>query len=228
MNNILGRSAHAVSPREQAQSWCYASLTRQTVVLLATLCTLVLLSPTACSWMRHARDTTPAARQLAEVERRQEAPDTANFAICAIVRVASDDPQWVDGRAEDVHEVRHRPAWLLTPVSRSQNSTCASASPSQQLRQSGAQVLIATTAEHLRHSPASVSPVRAVAGAPQSSRRWPHLPHRPSQRREPPGSWPVAVIASHGLYSDRIRGIRPATMTSLCLSLPTFQVLEGA
>ncbi len=170
MNNILGRSAHAVSPREQAQSWCYVSPTRQTVVLLVTLCTLGLLAPTACSWVQHARDTTPAPRQLAEVERRQEAPDTATFAICAIVRVASDDPQWVDGRAEDVHEARNRPAWVLETVTTSQNSTCASvctdASPSQQLRQSGAQLLTVTTAEHLRLSPASVSPLHAVAGAP--------------------------------------------------------------
>ena len=107
MNNILGRSANAVSAREQAQAWCSVSLKCQTVAVLTALCTLVLLLPTACSWLQHAGDTAPAVVQLVEVEQRQPAPDSATFAICVMMRVASDDPQWVDGRAEDVHEVRH-------------------------------------------------------------------------------------------------------------------------
>ena len=107
MHDILGRSADAVSARGQATSWCYVSLTRRTVVAVVTLCLLVLLLPTACSWVQHARHATPAVAELVVAEQSQPAPDNAPFAICVMMRVASDDPQWVDGRAEDVHEVRN-------------------------------------------------------------------------------------------------------------------------
>ena len=111
MNNILGRSANAVTAREQANVWCYLSLTRRTVVVLITLCSLVVLLPTACSWLHHARTTMPAvAAQLVESETRPQEPDSATFAVCVMMRVAADDPQWVDGRAEDVHEVRDEAA----------------------------------------------------------------------------------------------------------------------
>ena len=103
MNDILGRSGDTA--RGQATSWCHWSLTRRTLVALVTLCLLVLLLPTACSRAQHARHATPAVAQLVEVQREQQAPDDATFAICVMMRVASDDPQWVDGRAEDVHEV---------------------------------------------------------------------------------------------------------------------------
>ena len=90
--------------RGQAESRLLGSLTRSTVVFLTVLCAVALLVPTAVSWSRHAGCSLHAAAQL-DADYAQESPDNATLAICAIMKVPSDDPQWLDGRPEDVFEV---------------------------------------------------------------------------------------------------------------------------
>ncbi len=43
---------------------------------------------------------------LAEHKLSADAPDDAIVAVCTTVKIAGDDPQWVNGHAEDLHEVR--------------------------------------------------------------------------------------------------------------------------
>ena len=104
---------------EHEDRWPWNSLSRSTAGVLATLCVLTfLVLPAAVSWQQqqqragcHAqRPAVAAARGGANAAAawRREDPDNATFAICVMMRVAADDPQWVDGRAEDVHEARTR------------------------------------------------------------------------------------------------------------------------
>ncbi len=100
-------------PLEHGDPWPWDSLSRSTAAVLGTLCALTfLVLPAAVSWQQqqragcHAR--RPAVSQGPDAAWRREAPDNATFAICVMMRVAADDPQWVDGRAEDVHEARAR------------------------------------------------------------------------------------------------------------------------
>ena len=39
-------------------------------------------------------------------QKHREHPDNATVAACTIIRIHEDDPQWVDGHAEDLHEVQ--------------------------------------------------------------------------------------------------------------------------
>ena len=105
-------SCTSVPALEHADSWPWDSLSRSTAAVLATLCALTfLLLPAAVSWQRQQQARCgghqyPAARlDEAAARRETELPDNATFAICVIMNVPADDPQWVDGRAEDVHEV---------------------------------------------------------------------------------------------------------------------------
>ena len=102
-------------------------------------------APSASSKLLHAVDVIPvsarpaaadmAARLLAaEIPRASanprgaavmgpafEPPGHATVAICLVTRIDADDPQWVDGRAEDLHEARGllpNPStrWQLAPL----------------------------------------------------------------------------------------------------------------
>ena len=76
----------------------------------AVLCALVLWRARTSPWQRgghwersgRAKEESPQATQ----RMLAEAPDDAVVAVCTMVKIAGDDPQWVDGRAEDLHEVR--------------------------------------------------------------------------------------------------------------------------
>ncbi len=119
-----GLSTPSAAPpaHEETERWPWDSLSRSTVVLLGTLCALTfLILPAAVSLQQRqwARCSTqrPAAARLDKAVRwePQEALDNATFAICVIMNVPADDPQWVDGRAEDVHEVRGCWPWDQKP-----------------------------------------------------------------------------------------------------------------
>ncbi len=56
---------------------------------------------------------------LAEHKMLEQAPDDATVAVCTTVKIAADDPQWVDGHAEDLHEVRHLCDAPVSPTSSS-------------------------------------------------------------------------------------------------------------
>ncbi len=81
--------------------------TRRSRLALAvsSACTLVLLAATVGPWRRCAC----GARGVEAADRpgtTESSPDNATVAICAMVHLRPDDPQWVGGRAEDLHEVR--------------------------------------------------------------------------------------------------------------------------
>jgi len=122
----LGPSTPSAAPpaHEHADRWPWDSLSSSTVAVLATLCALTfLVLPAAVSLRQRLQagcapvHQYPAARLDDEAGawwEPPEPPDNATFAICVIMNVPADDPQWVDGRAEDVHEVRGRSAGLGT------------------------------------------------------------------------------------------------------------------
>ena len=101
---------------EHGDRWPWDSLSRSTVVVLAALCALTfLVLPAAVSLQQRLQARCARQRQYPAARRDEaaalwetppEAPDNATFAICVIMNVPADDPQWADGRAEDVHEVR--------------------------------------------------------------------------------------------------------------------------
>ena len=79
--------------------------TRRSRLALAvsSACTLALLAATAGPWRRCAC----SGRSVEAADRPEtESSDNATVAICAMVHLRPDDPQWVNGRAEDLHEVR--------------------------------------------------------------------------------------------------------------------------
>lgn len=92
---------------ERAAWWSDLAQNRSTVLIMAAFCTLALALPAAVSqrWSQHERCTTHARAQRDDTAWQWESPDNATFAICVIMKVPADDPQWVDGRPEDVHEV---------------------------------------------------------------------------------------------------------------------------
>ena len=99
--------------QEHADRWPWDSLSRSTAAVLATLCALTfLVLPAAVSWQQqrgarcHAQHYPGAAQRADDASWRRWPPDNATFAICVMMKVSADDPQWVDGRAEDVHEAR--------------------------------------------------------------------------------------------------------------------------
>ena len=73
---------------------------------LAVLCGLLLLQAAPSPWQQGARRSAAQAPQLIQSE-APEPPDSASVAVCTIIKVTPDDPQWVNGDAEDLHEVRH-------------------------------------------------------------------------------------------------------------------------
>ncbi len=81
--------------------------TRRSRLALAvsSACTLVLLAATVGPWRRCAC----SGRGVEAADRpgtTESSPANATVAICAMVHLRADDPQWVNGRAEDLHEVR--------------------------------------------------------------------------------------------------------------------------
>ena len=106
---------HSASDQHAAWwDWSRDMLGPLTAVVLGTLCALAVIVPAAVGRLADAGCTLHGPDQPAGEAARwqQEAPDNATFAICVIMKVPVDDPQWVNGRAEDVHEVRSSPAGL--------------------------------------------------------------------------------------------------------------------
>ena len=79
---------------------------KRVAVGAATACALLVLAATYSPW-RAAGVCSGDGLRAARPE-QPEAPDSATVAICTIIRLDADDPQWVDGRAEDLLEVRLR------------------------------------------------------------------------------------------------------------------------
>ena len=112
------RAADSSPTREHWGRRVGVPLSRRTLVLLAALCTLAMLTSAADSWRRRSATSGCAPEASAPPQPDEaspadtasladaEPPDSAALAICVIVKVAADDPQWRDGRAEDVHEAR--------------------------------------------------------------------------------------------------------------------------
>ena len=71
-------------------------------IVLAVLFGLLLTQAATSAWRQGARSSIA----LRAVHRTQtEAPDNAAVAVCTIMKITPDDPQWVGGHAEDLHEV---------------------------------------------------------------------------------------------------------------------------
>ena len=70
---------------------------------LAVLCTAVLAWASAGRPPAAVACTGPVLQALQSA--RTEPPDNATFVISVNISLDADDPQWVDGRAEDLHAV---------------------------------------------------------------------------------------------------------------------------
>ena len=95
---------------EQGAGQAFPLFRRHVTVLaaLAVLCTSLAWASAGSRWrlpVCGGPALEPSQRAHAAAA---EPPDNATFAICTIINLAADDPQWVDGRAEDLHEVRQR------------------------------------------------------------------------------------------------------------------------
>ena len=94
----------ATASRPTAGQACTPLSRHSAVTLAMAACTLVLLA--AIVGPRQRGDCgSESALQVAQLT-QAEPPDNATVAICSIMRLDPDDPQWVDGRAEDLLEVR--------------------------------------------------------------------------------------------------------------------------
>ena len=76
---------------------------------LAVLCTAVLAWASVGGHLRRLACSGPGLQALQSTH--AEPPDNATFVICLNIRLDADDPQWVDGRAEDLHEVSGPQHW---------------------------------------------------------------------------------------------------------------------
>ena len=99
----------------QYASRAWSTLRQRTPALLAALGVLALLASTAGPWQRRgvscdcetdSQALQPLEAVQGDAAEPEGAPDDATFAICTMVKLEKDDPQWNDGRAEDLHEVR--------------------------------------------------------------------------------------------------------------------------
>ena len=113
----------------------------QRTLAIAASCALAVLAYAAGSWQRSGVSWSCGsdlqaphllgAVQFDTATYLEEAPDNATLAICALMKLETDDPQWRDGRAEDLHEVRMH---MCACGSRPDASDCsASAQPQTRL-----------------------------------------------------------------------------------------------
>ena len=102
-----GSGATVSAFKQFARQPC-AALVWHATVTLTVVCGVVLLAPRSDLWQRRVCGRGLEAAQPAPAAQapKAEDPNHAAFAICTIIKIMAGDAQWVDGRAEDLHEVR--------------------------------------------------------------------------------------------------------------------------
>ena len=101
VEKVFGATA-AVHRQGAAQPFTLRRYSWHVTAAIAVLCTWL-------AWASGGRWQRLAGSEIGlqtSQRARAEPPDNATFAICTIINLVADDPQWIDGRAEDLHEVR--------------------------------------------------------------------------------------------------------------------------